>query len=117
MIKEAVNMNLSDDSQDSKQRVLAAMNHRELDRVPVMCQLALGHYFLNCDYSPSQIWFDTETFAHALVDLQRRYEFDGILVNLPGRPPDWKSKLNPTTPFWLKIFRRPTDIFFRKPLF
>jgi len=78
---------------NSKQRVSAAMNHREPDRVPVMCQLALGHYFLNCDYNPSQIWFNTETFAHALADLQQRYEFDGILVNLPGRPPDWKSKL------------------------
>ncbi len=79
---------------NSKERVRAAMNHREPDRVPVMCQLALGHYFLNCDYRPSDIWFDSETFAHALVDLQRRYEFDGILVNIPGRPPDWQSKLD-----------------------
>lgn len=78
---------------NSKQRVSAAMNHEKPDRVPVMCQLALGHYFLNCDYSPSEIWFDSETFANALVDLQRRYEFDGILVNLPGRPADWKNKL------------------------
>jgi uroporphyrinogen-III decarboxylase len=78
---------------NSKQRVLAAMNHEKPDRVPVMCQLALGHYFLNCDYSPSEIWFDSETFAKALVDLQQRYEFDGILVNLPGRPVDWKNNL------------------------
>jgi uroporphyrinogen-III decarboxylase len=78
---------------NSKQRVLAAMNHKEPDRVPVMCQLALGHYFLNCDYSPSEIWFDSVTFAKALVDLQQRYEFDGILVNLPGRPTEWKKKL------------------------
>ncbi len=69
------------------------MNHEEPDRVPVMCQLALGHYFLNCDYSPSEIWFDSEIFANALVDLQQRYEFDGILVNLPGRPENWKNKL------------------------
>ena len=78
---------------NSKERIWAAMNHKQPDRVPVMCQLALGHYFLNCDYSPSQIWFDTETFANALVELQRRYEFDGILVNIPGRPPDWKNRL------------------------
>ena len=69
------------------------MNHQTPDRVPVMCQLALGHYFLNCNYSPSQIWFDSETFAKALVELQREYEFDGILLNLPGRPPDWKKNL------------------------
>jgi len=77
------------------------MNHKRPDRVPVMCQLALGHYFLNCDYSPSEIWFDSETFANALVDLQRRYGFDGILVNLPGRPTDWKSNL--------KLYKRIDD--------
>ena len=78
---------------NAKQRVSAAMNHKEPDRVPVMCQLALGHYFLYCDYRPSEIWFDSVTFAKALIDLQRLYEFDGILVNLPGRPADWKNKL------------------------
>jgi len=87
---------------NSKQRVWAAMNHKKPDRVPVMCQLALGHYFLNCGYNPSQIWFDTETFANALVELQRRYEFDGILVNIPGRPPDWKKNL--------KSYKRVGDI-------
>jgi len=69
----------------------AAMSHGRPDRVPVMCQLALGHYFLHCDVRPSEIWFDSETFAEALVALQRRYAFDGILVNLPGRPPDWRD--------------------------
>jgi uroporphyrinogen-III decarboxylase len=78
---------------NSKQRIAAAMNHETPDRVPVMCQLALGHYFLNCNDTPSQIWFDGETFAKALVQLQREYDFDGILVNLPGRPPDWKDHL------------------------
>jgi len=78
---------------NSKERVWAAMNHQTPDRVPVMCQLALGHYFLHCDYDPSEIWFDSEIFAKALVELQRRYEFDGILVNLPGRPPDWRNRL------------------------
>jgi hypothetical protein len=70
-----------------------AMNHEEPDRVPVMCQLALGHYFLHGEAAPSDIWFDTPTFAQVLVKLQRRYGFDGILVNLPGRPPDWKSRI------------------------
>jgi uroporphyrinogen-III decarboxylase len=78
---------------NSRERVAAAMNHNEPDRVPVMCQLALGHYFLNCDYNPSDIWFDSETFATALVELQQRYRFDGILVNLPGRPNNWKDYL------------------------
>jgi len=78
---------------NSKERIRAAMNHEKPDRVPVMCQLALGHYFLNCNHKPSDIWFDTDTFAAALVELQRRYRFDGILVNLPGRPPDWRSRI------------------------
>ena len=69
------------------------MNHETPDRVPVMCQLALGHYFLNCTEAPSQIWFDDETFARVLIELQREYQFDGILANLPGRPPDWKNHL------------------------
>ncbi len=76
---------------NSKERMAAAMNHRQPDRVPVMCQLALGHYFLNCAESPSEIWFDGRTFAKVLVELHQKYGFDGVLVNLPGRPPDWGS--------------------------
>jgi hypothetical protein len=78
---------------NSKQRIAVAMNHQMPDRVPVMCQLALGHYFLNCSYKPSEIWFNGETFARALFELQQAYGFDGILVNLPGRPPDWTNAL------------------------
>jgi len=74
-----------------RERVQAAMCHRTPDRVPVMCQLALGHYFLNSDRRPSDIWFDSEIFARTLADFQQRYRFDGILVNLPGRPADWKA--------------------------
>ncbi len=73
---------------NSRQRMAAAMSMQKPDRVPVMCQLALGHYFLNTDFAPHEIWFDSEAFATALVTLQRRYRFDGILVNIPGRPPD-----------------------------
>ena len=61
------------------------------DRVPVMCQLALGHYFLRSGVSPVEIWHDSHAFAEALVGLQREYGFDGILVNLPGRDPAWRK--------------------------
>jgi hypothetical protein len=64
------------------------MRHEIPDRVPVMCQLALGHYFLNAQRAPHEIWFSSQAFAEALVELQRRYRFDGILINLPGRPED-----------------------------
>lgn len=77
----------------SRERMAAAMSHTLPDRVPVMCQLSLGHYFLNCKYQPSRIWFDSEIFAQALLDRQKEYNFDGVLINLPGRPDDWERNL------------------------
>ena len=65
------------------------MRHRTPDRVPVMCQLSIGHYNLNAGYKPHEIWYETEAFADASVRLARRYAFDGILVVLPGRPPGY----------------------------
>jgi len=69
----------------------AAMRLRQPDRVPVMCQLAIGHYSLNTDLDEVDIWHSTEAFGDALICLQRRYSFDGILVNLPGRDPNWRA--------------------------
>ncbi len=76
---------------NSRERVAAAMRHEIPDRVPLMCQLALGHYFLNTPLRPHEIWFTSEGFAEALVMLQQRYRFDGILVNVPGRDPNWRA--------------------------
>ena len=47
------------------------MRHVEPDRVPVMCQLSIGHYNLNAGYKPHKIWYDTEAFADATVKLAR----------------------------------------------
>jgi len=72
---------------------------RELpDRTPVFCQLALGHYFLNAGLPPHRVWFTSEGFAEALVKLQRRYRFDGLLINLPGRPPQLLDQLRRVEP-------------------
>jgi hypothetical protein len=76
---------------DGKERMARAMWHEEPDRVPVMCQLALGHYFLNTSVPEIEIWHSTEGFGDALIELQSRYGFDGILINLPGRDPSWRS--------------------------
>jgi hypothetical protein len=70
-----------------------AMRLQQPDRVPVMCQLALGHYFLHCDIPVIDIWHSSEGFGEALIQLQRRYNFDGILINLPGRDPAWRSRI------------------------
>ncbi len=76
---------------NSKERMAAAMRLHQPDRVPVMCQISLGHYFLNCDLTEIDIWHDTKAFGEALITLQRRYGFDGILINLPGRDPHWRD--------------------------
>ena len=72
----------------ARERVARATRHAPVDRAPVFCQLALGHYFLHAGLPPHRVWFTSEGFAEALVTLQQRYRFDGILVNLPGRAPD-----------------------------
>lgn len=77
----------------SRERMGAAMRHQIPDRVPVMCQLALGHYFLHSGLDALDVWHHTPAFADALVRLQQRYGFDGILVNLPGRNPQWRAQI------------------------
>lgn len=70
-----------------KERLKAAMNLQQPDRVPVMCQLSIGHYLVNCGVSPSDYWLHNETLVDCFVTLAERYRFDGILINLPGRDP------------------------------
>ncbi len=79
------------DAVTPRERMAIAMAKGEPDRPPLMCQLALGHYFLNTDLDAIEVWHDADAFAEALVTLQRRYGFDGILVNLPGRDPEWRN--------------------------
>ncbi len=67
------------------------MAHELPDQVPVMCQLALGHYFLFSGYEPVDIWFDSETLAKAFERLRVQYGFDGFMINLPGRPVNWRD--------------------------
>ena len=40
-----------------RERVAIAMRLGEPDRVPVMCQLAIGHYFLHSGLDPIDIWY------------------------------------------------------------
>jgi uroporphyrinogen-III decarboxylase len=78
----------------SRERMDIAMHLGTPDRVPVMCQLSLGHYFLNSGLDALDIWYSSEGFAEALIRMQRRYGFDGILINLPGRDPQWRSYIS-----------------------
>jgi hypothetical protein len=74
---------------NGKERIALTMRHQAPDRVPVMCQLSYGHYLLNTGLAPHDVWYTSEGMAEAMVMLQRRYRFDGILVNSPGRPRDF----------------------------
>jgi uroporphyrinogen-III decarboxylase len=74
---------------NGRQREALTMRHLEPDRVPVHCQLSIGHYNLNAGYKPHEIWYNTEAFADATIKLAKRYQFDGILVLLPGRKDDF----------------------------
>jgi hypothetical protein len=74
-----------------RERVQTAMNLGIPDRVPLMCQLSIGHMLLQLGVSPIEYWHDAETFADGLVKLRAQYDFDGILVSLHGHDPDWRG--------------------------
>jgi hypothetical protein len=71
----------------------AAMAGRRPDRVPVMCQMSIGHMLLQTGASPLRFWHDTGEFADGLLALRARYRFDGILVSLHGHDPRWESRV------------------------
>jgi uroporphyrinogen-III decarboxylase len=77
----------------SKERMAKAMAGGRPDRVPVMCQMSIGHMLLQTGIPPLEFWFSEERFREGLLDLRRRYEFDGILVSLHGHTPDWEKGL------------------------
>jgi MtaA/CmuA family methyltransferase len=77
-----------------RERVNNAMNMKPVDRIPVMCQLSIGHYFLYSGVNPIDIWFTSQGFAEALIKLRQKYSFDGVLINLPGRDPEYKKFLD-----------------------
>jgi len=79
----------------SRERVLLAMNFEYPDRVPVMCQMSIGHMLQQLkDISPVEFWFDAETFANGLIYLRELYQFDGILVSLLGHFKNWREIYN-----------------------
>lgn len=77
----------------SKERMKKAMDLEEPDRVPVMCQMSVGHMLLQTGFSPSEFWHSGELFAEGLVKLRAVYEFDGILISLHGHPPQWRKNI------------------------
>jgi hypothetical protein len=69
----------------------AAMDLTVPDRVPVMCQMSIGHILLQTGIAPPLLWHSAEAFAQGLVEMRDAYGFDGILVSLHGHTPDWEK--------------------------
>lgn len=72
----------------SRERMKRTMSGQKPDRMPVMCQLSLGHINRNLDMDPVRLWYTSEGLAEAFITMAERYRFDGILVNTCGRNPD-----------------------------
>jgi uroporphyrinogen-III decarboxylase len=77
----------------SKERLAAAMDRAVPDRVPVMCQMSIGHMLLQTGLSPSEFWHSAEVFADGLLRMRTLYGFDGILISLHGHTPEWQKKI------------------------
>ena len=77
----------------ARHRIRQAMDLESPDRVPLMCQLSIGHMLLQLDVSPVEFWHEAEVFADGLVKLRELYGFEGILVSLHGHDPDWKNDI------------------------
>jgi uroporphyrinogen-III decarboxylase len=77
----------------SKERLRRAMAGLTPDRVPVMCQMSIGHMLLQTGASPSAFWNSAEVYARGLAELRRAYDFDGILISLHGHDPDWERNI------------------------
>lgn len=65
----------------SHQRMALAMQNKQPDRVPVMCQLSWGHILVNTGISPSEFVYNPKAFAEGLWLMREKYHFDGILIN------------------------------------
>ncbi len=77
----------------SRERLATAMELRVPDRVPVMCQMSIGHLLLRTGARPAAFWHSPEVFAEGLVRTARTYGFDGILVSLHGHDPEWEKRI------------------------
>jgi len=80
-------------SMTPRERMRSAMALGIPDRIPVMCQMSIGHMLVQTGIPPYELWFDGDCFAGALVSLRERYGFDGILISLHGHSGGWERKI------------------------
>lgn len=77
----------------SKERVNFAMNLNKPDRVPLMCQFSIGSMLQQLKPDPVEFWYNKTVFAEGLVELCKRFKFDGILISLHGHSENWRKEL------------------------
>lgn len=85
-----------------KERMAKAMNLEVPDRVPVMCQMSIGHMLIQTGCRPSEFWFSKEAFAEGLLEMRELYNFDGILISLHGHSPVWMKDIDRIQSEWNK---------------
>ncbi len=73
--------------ENPRELMCRAMALGEPPRVPVMCQLSIGHTLLNSGVHPVDFFLSNESYAGALLGMREAYGFDGILIHKPGRDP------------------------------
>ncbi len=63
------------------------------DRIPLMCQMSIGHMLQQLSIPAVEFWFDAGVYSDGLLKLREIYGFDGILVSLHGHDRNWKNKI------------------------
>lgn len=76
-----------------RENILQAMELGHPPRIPLMCQLSIGHMLLQLDVSPLEFWHDPDVFSEGLCRLREIYAFDGVLVSLHGHDPEWRTAI------------------------
>ena len=69
------------------------MDLKSPDRLPLMCQMSIGHMLVQTGLRPIEFWLSPDVFAEGLVRLRALYGFDGILVSLHGHDPNWQRRV------------------------
>jgi hypothetical protein len=75
----------------SKELMRQAMALEEPARVPVMCQLAVGHTLLQTGIRSIDYFLDSAAYADGLLKVREQYDFDGVLMHKPGREPGFSE--------------------------
>lgn len=83
----------------AKERMRRVMRGEKPDRVPVMCQLAMGHIYLRAGIAPEAYWFSAPGVAEGYIRMAERYGFDGILVSKRGCDPAILKQVDRVTPY------------------